>query len=170
MVDLTAGTWWVSVDRQSEGDAQPTDTATMVTVTAAPAATPAAILGAVPVAMTEYAFAFPAAVAAGPQIWELTDTGSQPHFVVVAAVPDGTTPSQMTGAVATLLTGTPVAGAVPLEAIHGVYDSAYISSGQHLWIQVDLDPGTYVAVCFVPDKGTGQPHALMGMVQVFTVT
>ena len=34
---------------------------------------------------------------------------------------------------------------------------------------LDLAPGTYIAVCFVPDEETGVPHALMGMVQVFTV-
>jgi hypothetical protein len=36
-------------------------------------------------------------------------------------------------------------------------------------LALDLAPGTYIALCFVPDEETGVPHALMGMVQVFTV-
>jgi len=36
-------------------------------------------------------------------------------------------------------------------------------------LALDLAPGTYIALCFVPEEETGAPHALMGMVQVFTV-
>ena len=32
-----------------------------------------------------------------------------------------------------------------------------------------LEPGRYVLLCFVPDEETGQPHALLGMVEEFTV-
>jgi hypothetical protein len=38
------------------------------------------------------------------------------------------------------------------------------------WFSMDLTPGTYVALCFVPDDETGQPHAAMGMVKFFNVT
>jgi hypothetical protein len=34
---------------------------------------------------------------------------------------------------------------------------------------MDLTPGTYIALCFVPDEQTGAPHAAMGMVAIFTV-
>ena len=44
-----------------------------------------------------------------------------------------------------------------------------LSPGQTSWLALDLAPGTYIALCFVPDRETGVPHALMGMVQVFTV-
>jgi hypothetical protein len=33
---------------------------------------------------------------------------------------------------------------------------------------MDLTPGTYVAMCFVEDPGSGMWHALQGMVQVFS--
>ncbi|HEX2194576.1 MAG TPA: hypothetical protein VHK63_06450, partial [Candidatus Limnocylindria bacterium] len=44
-----------------------------------------------------------------------------------------------------------------------------LSAGQTSWLALDLQPGTYVALCFVPDEQTGTPHALMGMVSIFTV-
>jgi plastocyanin len=33
----------------------------------------------------------------------------------------------------------------------------------------DLEPGYYVAICFIPDHVSHQPHAALGMVSVFTV-
>jgi hypothetical protein len=38
-----------------------------------------------------------------------------------------------------------------------------------MWLALDLQPGTYVALCFIPDEAPGAPHALLGMIQVFTV-
>lgn len=37
-------------------------------------------------------------------------------------------------------------------------------------LMVDLAPGTYAAVCFIPDLETGAPHAMLGMTASFTVT
>ena len=45
----------------------------------------------------------------------------------------------------------------------------WLSPGETAWTEVDLAPGTYVALCFVFDPATGMPHAAMGMVAVFTV-
>jgi hypothetical protein len=170
VVDLTEGTWFVAFDRQTESDSQPEDTAQPLQVTAGSAATPAAIADAVPVNMKEYTFEIPATVASGPQIWEMGNTGTQPHFMVLFGVPDGTTMEQVLATVNTFMSGTPAADALAFEDIHDVYDSSFISSGQHEWIQVNLDPGTYAAVCFFGDKDTGQPHALLGMITVFTAS
>ncbi|MDQ2760013.1 MAG: hypothetical protein M3Y17_06165 [Actinomycetota bacterium] len=37
------------------------------------------------------------------------------------------------------------------------------------WIQLNLQPGDYIATCFVRDTETGMPHALMGMITPFHV-
>jgi hypothetical protein len=170
VVELTAGTWWVGFDRQTDNDPQPTDTAVELQVTGEAAATPAAVAGAVPVNMREYTFEVPATVSSGPQIWDMGNTGTQPHFMVLFGVPAGTTLDQLIATVNSFMTGTPAAGTLNFDDIHDVYDTSFISPGQHEWIQVNLDPGTYAAVCFFPDKDTHQPHALLGMVQVFTVS
>ncbi|MEZ4529990.1 MAG: hypothetical protein R2855_03080 [Thermomicrobiales bacterium] len=41
--------------------------------------------------------------------------------------------------------------------------------GQDQSSELDLAPGTYIAVCFIPDMATGMPHAMMGMAASFTV-
>ena len=43
-------------------------------------------------------------------------------------------------------------------------------SGSHAFIELDLKPGSYGLLCFVPDAKDGKPHAAHGMMRVFTVT
>jgi hypothetical protein len=169
VVDLTPGTWFVAFDRNSDNDPQPKDTAVALEVTGEAAATPVAIADAVPANMKEYTFELPASIASGPQIWDMGNTGAQPHFMVLWGVPDGTTMTQVMGTITSFMTGTPAADALGFNDLQDIYDTSFISPGQHTWIQVNLDPGTYAAVCFFPDKETGQPHAVEGMITVFTV-
>jgi hypothetical protein len=44
-----------------------------------------------------------------------------------------------------------------------------LSPGQTNWMALNLAPDTYIALCFVPDDGTGLPHAVMGKIQVYIV-
>jgi hypothetical protein len=38
-----------------------------------------------------------------------------------------------------------------------------ISMGATEWIAADLEPGTYVLICFAPDIESGMAHAYLGM-------
>ena len=43
--------------------------------------------------------------------------------------------------------------------------------GQTGWAHLDLTPGDYVAVCFIPSAAhEGKPHFALGMVKGFTVS
>jgi hypothetical protein len=45
-----------------------------------------------------------------------------------------------------------------------------IGAGVEMWTTIDLEPGTYVALCFLPDlNGDFSSHFEHGMIQVFTV-
>jgi hypothetical protein len=41
--------------------------------------------------------------------------------------------------------------------------------GTSIWVPVNLEPGTYVLVCFFPDIADGLPHAYHGMYSVVEV-
>jgi len=41
--------------------------------------------------------------------------------------------------------------------------------GQSNFVELELTPGQYVALCFVPDPATGQPHLVLGMITSFAV-
>jgi len=53
--------------------------------------------------------------------------------------------------------GAPVGGTTPM------------AQGEQNIITVDLSPGEYGLVCFVPDAKDGKPHAMHGMMTQFTV-
>jgi hypothetical protein len=45
-----------------------------------------------------------------------------------------------------------------------------LDAGKTGWLTLDLEPGTYVALCFVPDPASGTAHMDMGMIVPFSVT
>ncbi|MGZ4705134.1 MAG: hypothetical protein ACXWCM_09720 [Acidimicrobiales bacterium] len=57
-------------------------------------------------------------------------------------------------------------GPPPFTAAGGI---GVVSPGVPAWASLHLEPGNYVAVCFVPGPD-GAPHALKGMVTPFTVS
>ena len=139
------------------------------------AATPAA--GADPavdgtVRLFDFNFELPDALAPGRQVWAVTNTGPQPHELLLVRSPMPVEAEQVVG----LLTNegedeeaTPTGGGPSFADLEPVGGMGWLSPGATAWAEVDLEPGTYVALCFVPDPATGMPHAAMGMVAVFTV-
>jgi len=164
--NLTEGEWYVF----SGGEPQFAGTA--LTVTPASSASPAAvsITADVEVSLQEYAFVgLEKPVPAGAHVWKVTNTGEQPHIMIIFPIPAGTTTEQVRASVMTMMTGTPEAGAVDLGNAPSAAGCSTISKGQSLYLPVDLAAGTYGAVCFFPDEQTGAPHAVMGMETAFTV-
>jgi hypothetical protein len=45
-----------------------------------------------------------------------------------------------------------------------------MSVGETNWISVDLEPGSYALICFIPDqRGDAKPHFMHGMTKEFEV-
>ena len=128
------------------------------------------------VVLLDFAFELPAEIAAGPQIWEVVNVGPQPHEIVLLKLAPGETPEQLqsmsAGPPASPEAGddtvSPVAaaGPPPFEPAGGMQA---LAAGERGWAVLDLEPGTYVAICAVPDPASGQPHLALGMVASFTV-
>jgi hypothetical protein len=166
VANLTEGKWYVF------SGGEPQFAGTGLTVTAASSASPAAvsITADVEVSLQEYAFAgLEKPVPAGAHVWKVTNTGQQPHIMLIFPVPAGTTTEQVQASVMTMMTGTPEAGAIDLGNAPAAAGCSTLSPGQSLYLPVDLAAGTYGAICFFPDEKTGAPHALMGMETAFTV-
>ncbi len=109
------------------------------------------------------------ALQAGENLIRLENTGVQPHFVSFQQVPDGTTMENIGATLEGEMTGTPGPGAVDFADIIPIATSSDLSTNTTMWMTVTLDPGTYVGLCFIPDPGSGMPHAMMGMYAIFTV-
>ncbi|MCC6705380.1 MAG: hypothetical protein IT334_10920 [Thermomicrobiales bacterium] len=112
----------------------------------------------------------PDPVAAGPQVWEITNTGvHHSHHVVMVGVPEGTTAEQIISEAQSMFAGTPAAGpGLFAQFTPGGY-AALQSGGNTTWVEFDLTPGTWALICFIMEDGVFQPHLLEGMVTVFTV-
>ncbi|HET8521831.1 MAG TPA: hypothetical protein VFL82_01280 [Thermomicrobiales bacterium] len=168
VVNLTEGTWVIWYGGQST----PKPVEMKVTKGTDPSAAPEP-KAAVSVGLTEFSFSgLDQPVATGTNVWKLMNTGKQPHFLEIDEVPAGTTTQQIESLLTSGGPGTPPPNATPpplATTIQFISDTSAISPGQSMWVTFTLQPGTYAALCFFPDEQTGMPHAMEGMVQVFTV-
>ncbi|MDQ3461242.1 MAG: hypothetical protein M3498_18420 [Deinococcota bacterium] len=117
----------------------------------------------VTVQMVEFAFAFPAAMPVGEQLWEVVNSGEQLHHLVLVRIREGFTMDDV------MAYAESFEGEDPTEQVGHVN---ILSPGISNFASFDLTPGTYLATCFLPDHGEdgdGRPHFLHGMMQTFTV-
>jgi uncharacterized cupredoxin-like copper-binding protein len=130
-------------------------------VTAATATAPPAPEVAGTVTLSDYQFDLPADLGHGT--FAVENKGTQAHELGLVRLGAGKTVADLEKALA------PNAppGPPPFSSVGG---AAAIAPGHTEWVDLDLAPGNYVAICFVPDAKDGLPHFLHGMVHPFTVT
>jgi hypothetical protein len=115
------------------------------------------------------------ALRTGPQVVRIDNIGAQPHFVAGFLGPDGMTADQVQVVLdeqaGAEMTGTPAtySGLNPDEDLMPGFFTATQSGGTSQWIVVDLQPGSYLLICFFPDMGDLRPHAMHGMYTVIEV-
>ena len=112
------------------------------------------------VTLVDFAFKLPEMIKAGKRIWKFTNEGVQPHEMSIIKLGEGKTVQD-----ALSFLESPV-GTPPLEMIGGIQA---LASGKTGWAVLDLSPGYYAVLCFVPDPASGKTHIELGMVSVFTV-
>lgn len=110
--------------------------------------------------MKDFAFSIPEQVMAGEQVWEVVNHGPQPHELILGKIKDGKT---MADVMAYLQAG--MQGEPSVELMGGAQG---LSSEHSSFVTFTLTPGEYVALCFIPDPATGQPHLALGMLSHFT--
>jgi hypothetical protein len=106
-------------------------------------------------------------IAAGRHLWKVTNTDMVAHEMAFIRVPAATT--TVDEIIETLMSSEDLsklpAGYASMPGGTGI-----ITPGVSMWLSVDLPAGDYAAVCFAPDGWNGPPHALMGMIKVFSVS
>ncbi len=167
LIDLSPGDWFTGIQVESE-DAPGTGAAQALSVTGQmPTLTdPTA---AVTVTLSDLKIDLPDSVATGPQIWKVTNSGSMPHFVNLE-MSDGTLTQENVQETMGTFIGTPMpAGATPVaeDTITEIGESGVLSPGQTMWVEFDLQPGQYLAACYLSGPGDLPMHAAMGMFKIF---
>jgi len=154
VVELTPGEWQVAATRESvppdSGEVQEWPTFHPIRVTAA-VGTPAAGPVAEPdvdamVELRDTAFGgLDAVQPAGPRLWKVTNTGEQPRQVVLFRTPRLIAAEEMGRIVAPIMGGIPTPGLPGFDEFVWVGYVAIPSPGQSVWIEFDLEPGSYTA-------------------------
>ena len=111
--------------------------------------------------LSDYTFGLPATVRAGKQTWRFVNTAQQEHEALLVMLGPGKTVAEFGSWVDAGMQGPPpgmpMGGISPL-APHGASEVA-----------LDLKPGNYALICFLPDSKDGKPHFAHGMMTAFEV-
>jgi hypothetical protein len=111
----------------------------------------------------EYSFEGPDTLPAGEATVRLQNDGKQPHEMIFIELLKGKTLDD----VMTVLEKNPESPPPPWVRL--VRSRAFAKPGKTDEMKVDLTAGSYVMMCFVPDKESKKPHAALGMVKPITV-
>jgi hypothetical protein len=112
------------------------------------------------IALGDYTFTFDHPLTAGKHMVKVTNKGPQPHEVELVRFADGKSMKDL-GAWIQKMDGPP-----PASAIGGV---PAIMPGSASYVSLDLAPGNYAVICFIPDMKDGKAHLEHGMVKEFKV-
>lgn len=124
----------------------------------------------VEIAMTDFAYVMPTELTTGEAVWHFSNLGEQIHEIVIFSVDaDATVESVTQGVMDAMMAAAP--GTQPEMPYAEVFSFVGISPDENAWMTVNLEPGTYAALCFLPDTTTTPPttHLAHGMITIFTV-
>lgn len=114
------------------------------------------------VLLKDFSYVLPSTLSAGSLTLKVTNEGHQPHEMTLIKLAPG---KSLQDVLAFLRTSTP-AGLPPFAYAGGITG---LAPGSSAWLKLDLQPGNYAALCFIPDPTTGQPHVMLGMITALTV-
>jgi hypothetical protein len=112
------------------------------------------------VKLTDYAFAVTPEFTAGVHIIKIENEAAQSHEMLLVQLAPGKTPADLAKWVENQQGPPP---AKPLGGISGM------PKGATVYVPVNLTPGEYGLLCFLPDAKDGKPHVAHGMMKQFTV-
>lgn len=165
LFNLSAGTYAVYSLDDLTRQKNPSSPVTFVTVTGngGPAPNSVGLVKAV-----DFHFRGPATLPAGFDTLQFTNSGHEPHEMILAGIAPGKTMADVKMA---LMQNGP-----PPSWVRSVGGWGVLSPGSSMWPRVYLRSGNYVLLCFVPDsfsypghKATNKPHFMLGMVRIIHV-
>ena len=110
--------------------------------------------------LVDYAFDMSTLPTAGVHRVLVRNTSKQTHEMEIAQLLPGKTPGDLA------VWAEKMAGPPPAHFIGGV---SPLGPGAENVLALDLKPGHYVMLCFVPDSKDGKPHVVHGMVHDFVI-
>jgi hypothetical protein len=132
--------------------------------------TEAAATGAIPptadlqTEMVDYSYILEGTPSVGPQIVEVTNTGTEPHEIAMLKLAEEST---VQDALDFMMAGEQAESAPQFEFSGGV---APMAAGLTAWYEFNFESGEYGFICFIPSPAQeGAPHFMLGMVRQISV-
>jgi uncharacterized cupredoxin-like copper-binding protein len=136
---------------------------TVTPATGAPAAAPVAD---VTLTLKDYQFQFSKPLTAGAHTIEIIVAPGQPHEFELVKLAPGKTMNDFMKEMEAIMKGGPPPATMSGTAIGGMAPGV---AGTKQYFTVDLTPGEYFLICFLPDAKDGKMHFEHGMMQQITV-
>ena len=114
------------------------------------------------VVLKDYTFVLPSDIPAGPATLKITNQGPSQHEMDLVKLAQGKSLQDLKNYLNSTNPNIPP----PADFVGGMGALAPGNSG---WLKLNLQPGNYATLCFVPDAKTGKPHYMFGMMTQFTV-
>jgi len=114
------------------------------------------------VTLSDYKFDFSTPLTAGKHTLKIQNTAAQPHEFTLFKLMPGKTADDITKYFSSDMKAPP-----PGMPIGG---TAGMASGETVYFPIDLAPGDYALICFLPDAKDGKPHFVHGMTQVIKIS
>lgn len=115
---------------------------------------------AIRVRLVDYGFELSAPLTAGRHTLVFENPATQPHELVLMKLAPGRTAAEAAAWVERM------EGPPPMSLAGGVTS---LDPGVQATTTVDLEPGEYALICFIPDDKDGKPHVAHGMISQITV-
>jgi hypothetical protein len=147
----------------SPGDPTPHVMKGMISaLTITPSSAPTVNLPAdVNIRLSDYKFGLSKPLTAGHHVIRVTNDAAQDHEVVFVKLAPGATTKMLADWEQGGMKGPPPA--MPLGGV------SPLAKGRSSTVSLDLTPGTYGMICFLPDAKDGKPHSVHGMTAQFEV-
>jgi hypothetical protein len=166
LVNLTPGNYVYFSFGEGETPAAAEGLIDTLTVTEADSAAEAVELpqASVAVDLLDFSFAVSDTLPAGEQLFAVTNSGQQPHHLIIFRLREGFTFADFQAFLTS--EGEPEGEPPADEAGY----SGELSPGVELYFAEDLTPGHYIFICFLPSPDhEGAPHFALGMVREVVV-
>ena len=134
---------------------------TVIAPTARPAANVAAPAHDLTMTLSDYAFGFDKPMRAGKQRLRILNSATQGHEFLLVKLAPGKTPTDLVQWVEKRV------GPPPGAPVGGITD---LVPGTSMYVDLDIEPGEYGLLCFLPDAKDGKPHFVHGMVTQFKIS
>ena len=114
--------------------------------------------------LVDFSYIINGTPAAGPQIVEVTNTGMEPHEMILLKLAEG---ASVQDALDFMMAGKEAEGAPPFEFAGGAGPMHAVLTA---WYEADLEAGEYGLICFISSPANDfAPHFMLGMVRQVTV-